>query len=112
MLAHVVRQLTACGWCCAGPTTPSFFAFFLTQKDAATAAQTRIHSEDGHSFRVMEAPGPEEVNWQVLWKTSKERSLREFLVFPLIVFIMLVPMGLFSGFPLSDLKWYTESLCR
>lgn len=45
----------------AGPTTPSFLAFFLTQKDAALAAQTRIHSEDGHSFRVMEAPGPEEV---------------------------------------------------
>jgi hypothetical protein len=44
-----------------GPTSPSFFAFFLTQKDAAFAAQARLHSEDGHSFRVMEAPGPEEV---------------------------------------------------
>ncbi|CAL8472023.1 g11565 [Coccomyxa elongata] len=90
-----------------GPTTLSFFAFFLTQKDAALAAQTRIHSEDGHSFRVMEAPGPEEVNWQVLWKTSRERSLREVLVFPLIVFIMLVPMGLFSG----TLAQATAAIC-
>lgn len=46
---------------CAGPASPSYFAFFSTQKDAALAAQTRIHPEDSHSFRVMEAPGPEEV---------------------------------------------------
>ncbi|EIE23620.1 hypothetical protein COCSUDRAFT_63147 [Coccomyxa subellipsoidea C-169] len=90
-----------------GLTSPSFFAFFLTQKDAALAAQTRIHSEDGHSFRVMEAPGPEEVNWQVLWKTSRERSVREILVFPLIVLIMLIPMGLFSG----TLAQATSAIC-
>ena len=47
---------------CAGPASPSYFAFFSTQKDAALAAQTRIHPEDSHSFRVMEAPGPEEVH--------------------------------------------------
>jgi len=45
----------------AGPASPSYFAFFSTQKDAAFAAQTRVHPEDSHSFRVMEAPGPEEV---------------------------------------------------
>lgn len=45
----------------AGPASPSYFAFFSTQKDAAFAAQTRIHPEDSHCFRVMEAPGPEEV---------------------------------------------------
>ena len=44
----------------AGPSSSSYFAFFSTQKDAAFAAQTRIHPEDSHSFRVMEAPGPEE----------------------------------------------------
>ena len=42
------------------PTT-SYFVFFNNQKDAAIAAQTNLHAEDGHSFRVMEAPGPEEV---------------------------------------------------
>ena len=43
------------------PPTTSFFVFFSSQKDAAIAAQTNLHAEDGHSFRVMEAPGPEEV---------------------------------------------------
>lgn len=31
------------------------------QKDAAIACAANIHPEDGHAFRVMEAPGPEEV---------------------------------------------------
>ena len=44
-----------------GPPCASFFVFFKTQKDAAVAAQTNIHPEDGRSFRVVEAPGPEEV---------------------------------------------------
>lgn len=44
------------------PTT-SYFVFFNNQKDAAIAAQTNLHAEDGHSFRVMEAPGPEEVGF-------------------------------------------------
>ena len=39
----------------------SYFVFFTSQKDAAIAAQTNLHPEDGHSFRVYEAPGPEEV---------------------------------------------------
>ena len=43
------------------PPCASFFVFFKTQKDAAIAAQTNIHPEDGRSFRVVEAPGPEEV---------------------------------------------------
>lgn len=44
-----------------GPPTNSYFVFFSSQKDAAIAAQTNLHPEDGHSFRVYEAPGPEEV---------------------------------------------------
>ncbi len=42
------------------PPSPAFFAFFATQKAAAIAAQTNLHPEDGHSFHVVEAPGPEE----------------------------------------------------
>lgn len=45
------------------PPTTSYFVFFNNQKDAAIAAQTNLHAEDGHSFRVMEAPGPEEVGY-------------------------------------------------
>lgn len=50
----------------AGPPTTSWFVFFNNQKDAAIAAQTNIHAEDGHRFRVIEAPGPEEASQQTL----------------------------------------------
>ena len=44
-----------------------------------------------------------QVNWQVLWKGGRERALREAAVFPLLVLIMLVPMGLFTGVLLRPL---------
>ena len=44
----------------AAPPCGSFFVFFNNQADAATAAQVNLHPEEGHSFRVVEAPGPEE----------------------------------------------------
>jgi len=34
----------------------------LRVQDAAIAAQVKLHPEDGHQFQVQEAPGPEEVN--------------------------------------------------
>ena len=43
------------------PPCGAFFVFFNNQRDAAIAAQVNLHPEDGHSFRVQEAPGPEEV---------------------------------------------------
>ncbi len=38
-----------------------------------------------------------QVNWQTLWKPRWKRSLREVLVLPLVILIMLVPLGLFTG---------------
>lgn len=38
-----------------------------------------------------------QVNWPTLWMSWREREIREILVLPLIVGIMLVPIGLFSG---------------
>ena len=38
-----------------------------------------------------------QVNWQTLWMSWMERDWREVLVMPLIVGIMLVPVGIFSG---------------
>ncbi|CAL5219786.1 g1691 [Coccomyxa viridis] len=81
----------------ASPPCASYFVFFSSQKAAAIAAQTNIHPEDGRSFRVVEAPGPEEVNWPTLWMSWRERELREIIVLPIIVLIMLVPVGAFSG---------------
>ncbi|CAK0783273.1 hypothetical protein CVIRNUC_006472 [Coccomyxa viridis] len=107
-----VRQLETAVECeqkkiMTGPSSSSYFAFFSTQKDAAFAAQTRIHPEDSHSFRVMEAPGPEEVNWQALWKPRWQRTLREAMVLPLIIIVMLVPLGLFTG----TLAQATSAIC-
>lgn len=40
-----------------------------------------------------------QVNWQTLWRPRWQRSLREVLVLPLVILIMLVPLGLFTGGP-------------
>ncbi len=40
-----------------------------------------------------------QVNWPTLWMSWRERELREILVLPIIVLIMLVPVGAFSGAP-------------
>lgn len=40
----------------------AFFVFFTCQRDAAVAAQANLTPEDGLSFRVHEAPGPEEAS--------------------------------------------------
>ncbi len=37
------------------------------------------------------------MNWEALWLSWPQRSLRELLVFPLIIFFLLFPIGLFSG---------------
>lgn len=38
-----------------------------------------------------------QVNWPTLWMSWRERELREIIVLPIIVLIMLVPVGAFSG---------------
>ena len=43
-----------------------------------------------------------QVNWQTLWMSWTERDWREVLVMPLIVGIMLVPVGIFSGAAPAD----------
>eukprot|EP00884_Botryococcus_braunii_P001498 jgi/Botrbrau1/11349/Bobra.0038s0106.1 len=81
----------------AGPPCHAYFVIFNSQKDAAIAAQANIHPEDGNSFQIKEAPGPEEVNWSTLWMSYHERELREVLVLPLKVAVVLLPIGVFAG---------------
>ena len=47
--------------------------------------------------QVHPAPGPEEVNWQALNFSYKQRTLRMFLVQPLLLLLIAFPIGLFSG---------------
>ena len=42
-----------------------------------------------------------QVNWPTLWLSWRERELREALVLPLIIGIMLIPVGVFSGAALA-----------
>lgn len=57
-----------------------------------TAAQMQ-HTKNVRYLRNMQ------VNWPTLWMSWRERELREILVLPIIVLIMLVPVGAFSGTP-------------
>ena len=45
-----------------------------------------------------------QVNWQALWKPRWQRTLREALVLPLVILVMLVPLGLFTGWTLPCRK--------
>lgn len=91
-----------------------------TQHAATVAAQALLHSEASHKFKAYPAPGPEEINWQALWKTWMEKDIRSVLVFPALVFLLLLPIGAIMGamsrindFLCSDTQsgWYWESYC-
>ena len=75
----------------------SSFVLFDNQVDAAAAAQSVLLPMDGTKFVTHRAPGPDNVNWMTLLKTSKERFLRKVLMLPLIAIIMLFPAGFFSA---------------
>ncbi|GBF99191.1 hypothetical protein Rsub_11636 [Raphidocelis subcapitata] len=75
-------------------STPSFFVLFRSQKAAAIAASCNIHPLRRQLFNVRPAPGPEEVNWQALWYTHGQRTIRGMLVAPFIVIVVLLPVSL------------------
>lgn len=43
------------------------------------------------------APGPEEVNWQHLWLSWRQRDLRGALTWPLLVAVVIFPITLFTS---------------
>ncbi|KAI8473306.1 MAG: hypothetical protein J3K34DRAFT_411580 [Monoraphidium minutum] len=77
--------------------TPSWFVFFRSQQAAAMAASTQIYGEDTAKFQVHPAPGPEEVNWQHLWLTWRQRDLRSVLTWPLTVAVVVFPITLMTS---------------
>jgi hypothetical protein len=50
-----------------------------------------------HLFNVHPAPGPEEVNWETLWFTHQQRTLRMWLVAPAIIILVLLPVSLLTS---------------
>ncbi|BDA42899.1 probable CSC1-like protein ERD4 at C-terminar half [Coccomyxa sp. Obi] len=80
------------------PVTNSYFVLFNSQTAAAAAAQCCIFPEGAaDAFRVMPAPGPEEVNWQVLWVNRRKRIQLRFAGWVLLTVVILFPIGLFTG---------------
>ncbi|GMH41955.1 hypothetical protein BSKO_09874 [Bryopsis sp. KO-2023] len=100
--------------------SPSWLLIFRTQHSATVAAQTLLHSESSHKFKAYPAPGPEEMNWQALWKTWVEKDVRSVIVFPFLVFLCLLPIGLAMGAMSrlnnflcgrTDSPWYWNAYC-
>ena len=56
-----------------------------------------MQAEDGTSFRVLPAPGPEDVCWATLWMRWAERDARRLAGLPLIATLMILPIGFFLG---------------
>ncbi|GMH42492.1 hypothetical protein BSKO_10411 [Bryopsis sp. KO-2023] len=85
----------------------TWLLIFRTQYAATIAAQSLLHSESGHKFQAHAAPGPEEMNWQALWKTWVQKDIRRVLVFPWLVGLIIFPLGIFAG----GLSKLSEVLC-
>jgi hypothetical protein len=49
------------------------------------------------AMQVHPAPGPEEVNWQHLWMTWRERDCRTILTWPLMLLVVLFPITLVTS---------------
>jgi hypothetical protein len=74
-----------------------FFATFKSQEAAAIAAQANLNPIKQRLLNVQPAPSPDDVNWPALTRSWWQRQSRPILVLPLILFIMLLPIGAFSG---------------
>jgi hypothetical protein len=74
-----------------------FFATFKSQEAAAVAAQANLNPITQRLFDVQAAPSPDDVNWPALERSWWQRQARPAYVLPLIFFIMLLPIGAFTG---------------
>ena len=74
-----------------------FFATFKSQEAAAIAAQANLNPVQQRLFNVQPAPSPDDVNWPTLTRSWWQRQSRPVIVLPLILFIMLLPIGAFTG---------------
>lgn len=74
-----------------------FFATFKSQEAAAIAAQANLNPVQQRLFNVQAAPSPDDINWPTLTRSWWQRQSRPVFALPLILFIMLLPIGAFTG---------------
>ena len=79
-----------------GSPGPCCFAVFENQLAASTAAQCVISRASHRIYRALPAPGPDDINWQTLLRTTSENRQRAMKVWPIILLLMFVPSGMFS----------------
>ena len=76
---------------------PSCIVAFKTQYAAACVAQCQITSRRRDLFNIEPAPGPDNLNWQAVLLRRRQREIRAAMVFPLILGIIFIPTGTFTG---------------
>jgi hypothetical protein len=76
---------------------PSCVVAFKSQYAAACVAQCQITSRRRDLFNIEPAPGPDNLNWQSVLLRRRQREIRSALVFPLILGIIFIPTGTFTG---------------
>ena len=79
-----------------GSPGPCCFAVFENQLAASTAAQCVISRASHRIYRALPAPGPDDINWQTLLRTTSENRQRARKVWPIILLLMFAPSGMFS----------------
>ncbi|CAG9467171.1 unnamed protein product [Pedinophyceae sp. YPF-701] len=77
--------------------TQARFVIFRNQQAATMASQAVMHHEDGRLMTMQPAPSPEDVNWQSLWATPRQRYWRWLLTRPLLFLLAAAPVGLVAG---------------
>eukprot|EP00887_Chlorella_sp_A99_P001786 scaffold19.g1786.t1 len=76
---------------------PAFFVTFYTQQAAFFASRVNANPEQQRLMTVLPGIAPEDVNYAALERTSGARNLRPMVALLPILFILLLPVGLFSG---------------
>jgi hypothetical protein len=79
------------------PACPSFIAVFHTAMSAQTASCLNANPLSWRGFHTMPAPDPENINFPALSTTCQSRNIRTPVALVFIVFVMLFPLGIFTG---------------
>ncbi|KAI8103106.1 hypothetical protein M9434_005891 [Picochlorum sp. BPE23] len=79
------------------PARPSFIALFHTAMAANTAANVNANPISWRGFHTMPAPDPENINFPALTRSYGSRSIRSIVTLVCIIFVMLFPLGIFTG---------------
>jgi len=79
------------------PTDTAYFALFTTQRDALAAVRGNIGGVADINMSAEAAPSPDEINWQALWSTYHQRALRTVLAIPIILIVLIFPIGPLTG---------------